>query len=153
MRISFTAAPAVVEDLDFFASLSGADEVPEVDTGASGVGHYQLRDGGTTLEFQHSLRRLRDVVAAHLHLGAEGENGPVVAFLIPADLSSLSRRESTLLRRRIEGSLTGSNLTGPLAGQPLDALIAEIEAGNVYVNVHSSRVPSGELRGQVELSR
>ena len=152
-KISFASAPAIIDDRDFFVSLSGPDEVPEVDTGASGVGRYQLRDGGTTLEFDHSLRRLRDVVAAHLHLGAEGENGPVVAFLIPADLSALSRVESTRLRKRIEGTLSGGDLMGPLAGQPLDVLIAAIEAGNVYVNIHSGRAPSGEIRGQVELSR
>ena len=31
------------------------------------------------------------------------------------------------------------------------ALIAQIQAGNVHVNIHTEREPSGEIRGQLEL--
>jgi hypothetical protein len=36
------------------------------------------------------------------------------------------------------GTITAANLIGPLAGQPLSALIAVIEAGGAYVNVHTN---------------
>lgn len=39
---------------------------------------------------------------------------------------------------------------GDLAGEPLSELIEEIDAGNIYVNVHTVANPGGELRGQVE---
>jgi hypothetical protein len=34
-------------------------------------------------------------------------------------------------------------------GQPLSALIDQIEAGNTYVNVHTSAHTGGEIRGQL----
>lgn len=58
------------------------------------------------------------------------------------------------------GTITAADLVGPLAGQPLSALIDAINAGNTYVNVHTNDgaaptntgpgdFPRGEVRGQV----
>lgn len=149
VKISFTAAEAIVDDLEFEAELSGDAEVPPVDTRARGRTSVELAEGGTVLRHFSRLRRLRNVTMAHLHLGPEGENGPVVASLIPTDLSQLTTRQRRRLATRIEGELTSDDLVGPLAGQPLDALVREIENGNVYVNIHTRRVPSGQLRGQL----
>jgi len=51
----------------------------------------------------------------------------------------------------LQTELKALDLVGPLAGQPLDALARAIEEGNVYVNIHTERNPSGELRGQLKL--
>ena len=150
VKISFTAAPAVVEELEFQAALRGSNQVPPIDTRARGIGIYALRDGGTTLRFRNFSIGLRDVIGAHLHLGSADEAGPIVALLIPEDLDSLTERQRARLRFRINGSLSADDLVGPLSGQPLDALIAEIQAGNVYVNIRTSREPDGEIRGQLE---
>ena len=59
-----------------------------------------------------------------------------------------------------EGTITAANLVGPLAGQPLSALVEAIQAGNAYVNVHTNDgvaptntgpgdFPGGEIRGQL----
>ena len=160
VKFSFASAEAIVEDLNFAAKLSGAQEVPPVSIRprATGWASYKLRDQGTRLLFEHTFQRLRRVTAAHLHLAPKGENGPIVAFLLPADLSQLSNRERRALtrglgplRRGFEGELTSGSLVGPLSGRPLDALIAEMKAGNIYINVHTERVPSGEIRGQLLL--
>lgn len=150
VKISFSAAPAITADLAFKATLDGNQEVPAIQTRAAGVAKYQLTDAGTRLSFDHYFRRLRNVTAAHLHLGAAGANGPVVAFLLPADLDPRSREAKTA-RFRIKGELGSGDLTGPLSGQPLDALISQIEAGNVYINIHTAQNPDGEIRGQVQL--
>jgi hypothetical protein len=49
-----------------------------------------------------------------------------------------------------EGVITADNLVNALAGQPLEALLEAIRAGNAYVNVHTSQFPPGEVRGQID---
>jgi hypothetical protein len=59
-----------------------------------------------------------------------------------------------------EGTFTAANLVGPLAGHPLSDLLAAIQSGNAYVNVHTNDgqgaantgpgdFPGGEIRGQL----
>ncbi|MFK7895032.1 MAG: spondin domain-containing protein [Myxococcota bacterium] len=151
VKISFSAADAIVEDLDYVGLLSGENEVPAVSGKSSGFARVGLRDEGTRLDYISFSKKLKKVQAAHLHLGQEGENGPVVALLLPADLEGLSKKEQRRIDRRIETTLETGDLVGPLAGQPLDALIAEINAGNVYVNIHTEANPSGAIRGQLQL--
>ena len=60
----------------------------------------------------------------------------------------------------MKGTLTAAGLFGPLAGQPLSALMDAIQAGNAHVDVPTNDgiappntglgdYPGGELRGQV----
>jgi len=146
-KISFSAAPAITQNLNFSANLDGGQEVPSVETRATGRATYELRENGTVLRYRNTFRGLRGVTMAHLHLGAEGENGPVVANLLP----NFSPRglQGFLASIRIFGELSSADLVGPLTGQPLDALVAEIQAGNIYINIHTSRNPAGEIRGQL----
>lgn len=151
VKISFGSAPAIESDLDFSANLDGNQEVPPNTSRATGTARYELRDGGTRLSFSHQFRRLRRITAAHLHLGAAGQNGPVIAFLLPGDFDpdSLDARRA---RRGFSGEIGNGDLVGPLAGDPLDALIAAISAGEVYINIHSEDFPAGAIRGQLTLN-
>ena len=147
VKFSFTAAPAIIDDETYTAVLDGDQEVPPSGSRARGTATYELEDDGTRLSYSHRIRALRSITMAHLHLAPAGANGPIVAFLLtPGEFDA--RRA----RRGFEGELTAADLIGPLAGQPLDALIAEIEAGNIYINIHSEQVPSGEIRGQLTLA-
>jgi hypothetical protein len=47
------------------------------------------------------------------------------------------------------GTFTAANFMGPLARQPMSALVTALEGGNAYVNVHTARNPGGEIRGQI----
>ena len=116
-----------------------------------------MNGDGTELRFLLAASRINNVVAAHIHIGPEGVNGPVVAFLFhPGDPGA--GRNSLLVR----GTITEEDLVGPLAGQPLSALLDEMVAGNAYVNVHTDDgvappdtgpgdFPGGEIRGQIRL--
>jgi len=49
----------------------------------------------------------------------------------------------------VSGVITDADLTGPLAGETLADLVTEIEAGNIYINFHTTALPAGEIRGQL----
>jgi len=149
LKFSFSqeAAPAIVDDLDFRSVMRGRNEVPAVRTRTVGTTQAQLREAGTALNLQSTIIRLPedvDLTLAHLHLGAEGENGPIIA-----DLLANGTLENVGQTRRIDASLSSSSLVGPLAGQNLSSLIELMLEGRVYVNIHSSQNPAGEVRGQL----
>jgi hypothetical protein len=136
--------------------LTGDEEVPIRMTHAQGQAIFKLSKDGTELEYKLIAANIENVVAAHIHVGAAGENGPVVAFLYGPAPAGGGRTDGVLA----EGTITAADLVGPLAGQPLSALMEQIEAGNTYVNVHTSDgvappntgpgdFPGGEIRGQI----
>ncbi|MHA4093523.1 CHRD domain-containing protein [Bacillus cereus] len=128
----------------FFAKLRGRNEVPPVETDARGQAFFKLSRDELSLKFKLELFDIENVVVAHLHLGAKGTNGPVVAFLFGPITNPVSIECATFT-----GMITQEDLVGPLAGQTLDALVKEIIAGNIYINVHTVQHPNGEIRGQL----
>jgi hypothetical protein len=138
----------VGSDGNFVAHLSGGEEVPPVDTKATGQAMFQLSRDGTELSFRLNVANIENVTQAHIHLAPAGENGGVVAWLYPdAPPQQLipGRTQGTLAK----GTITAGDLVGSFAGQGLDALVEAMEAGDTYVNVHTSQFPGGEIRGQI----
>lgn len=142
--------------LNYRAHLSGDNEVPPRETRAQGQAIVQLSRDKTQLDYRLIASNIENVVASHIHIGPAGVNGPVVAFLFGAVAPGAGRTDGVLAT----GTITGADLVGPLAGQPLSALIDAIEAGNTYVNVHTNDgvpptntgpgdFPGGEIRGQL----
>jgi hypothetical protein len=130
------------------APLSGAEEVPAVDTNARGVGVVKVSADGKSLSYKLIVANIENVLQAHIHVAPAGENGPVVAFLYPSGPPPVlipGRSDGVLA----SGTITAANLVGPLAGESLDVLVDEIREGNTYVNVHTTQFPGGEIRGQL----
>ena len=128
--------------------LTGNNEVPVRDTRGQGQATFKLNDDGTELSYKLNVANIENVTQAHIHLGAVGFNGGIVAWLYPSAPPSMlipGRTQGTLG----EGVITAANLTGTLAGQTLEALLDRIQAGGAYVNVHTSQFPGGEIRGQI----
>ncbi len=130
----------------FVANLSPDQEVSPavIDSEGRGFARLTARNGS---ELRVSIR-FRGVsgplTMAHLHLGQAGTNGPVVVDL-----------GAGISKNRVRARVKASDVVGPLAeaADPFLALLNEIAAGNVYINLHTDAFPAGELRGQVSLRR
>lgn len=119
-------------------TLSGAEEVPAVTANAIGYFSGTLTEG----KFEFDLSAVGpELTMAHIHAGAKGSNGPVVAFLFgPAD-PAVGALHPT-------GMITQANLVGPLAGN-WKGFSDAMAKGELYVNVHSKANPAGVIRGQI----
>ena len=130
--------------LNFRTHLKGENEVPSVETMATGQATFQLNKEGTELSYKLIVSNIENVRMAHIHYAPEGQNGGVVAWLYSGGLI-LGNVNGVLA----EGKITAANLTGALAGSTMQDLIDAFYAGMTYVNVHTNQVPSGEIRGQI----
>lgn len=143
--------PATVEaSRTFIAHLTGAEEVPEpVETLAQGQANFKLSKDGTELSYRLNVANIEDVRMAHIHLAPAGSNGGVVVWLYPHD-----GPPPQLIEGRFSGVLaadviTDDDLTGLQDVDTVEELVAEIRAGNAYVNVHTVAFGAGEIRGQI----
>lgn len=126
----------------FTAQLSGANEVPPVQTDASGTATFTLSEG--TVSYRIEVMNLVDVFAAHIHTGVATENGPIVVGLFNADPPVTI--EDGLL---VEGTFTAADVTDIT----FDALLDLMETSGAYVNVHTTANQPGEIRGQIALQQ
>jgi hypothetical protein len=107
-------------------NLSGAEEVPPVTTSGSGSGSFRVAEDGTVTG-SVTTKGVPGTMA-HIHMGAKGQNGPVIVPL----------------------SKDGDTYSVP-AGRKLS--VSQLEAfkkGSLYVNVHTAKNKGGEVRGQLQ---
>ena len=108
-------------------SLTGASEVPPVNTSATGSGTVTVGDD-CSVKANIKVSGIK-ATAAHIHQGGAGANGQV---LVPF----VKQGEDTFV-------------AGPDA--KLDAQgCADYKAGRTYVNVHSDAHKAGEIRAQLK---
>jgi hypothetical protein len=126
-------------------------EVPATTSKGQGQATFQLSKDGDSLDFKLNVANIEDVTQAHIHCGTPGVNGPIVAFLFGFDPSGVTTN-GTLN----EGTLTNANVipVGSSAACPggvanFDDLIAKMQSGGAYVNVHTIAFPGGEIRGNL----
>ena len=126
------------QPLKFVINLSGSEEVPPVQTEATGVA--EITPGVDSIAYSINATNIEGVTASHIHLGAMGENGPIVVTLFKYDTPMNEVSEN--------GTITADNLEGPMAGKQISDLASAGANGTLYVNVHTEQNPNGEIRGQ-----
>lgn len=154
----FALAGAAAGQTSVVADLSGFNEVPSVISSGSGTFTATIDEDKTEISYHMEYRGLRgDALQSHIHVAQEGVNGSIVVFLCsnlgngPAGTPSCPVNEG-----EVSGTWTVDSVI-PATAQGIDdtsaALRRVIKAmlrGSAYVNLHSTRFPGGELRGQVE---
>ena len=126
---ALAVAPALA-DTGFIANLSGLNEVGPNASPASGTGFLVLNNAGTLLTYSVTYSGLLAArTAAHFHGPAlPGVNAGVVFGIAGS------------------GPAAG-NISGTWAIDPTN--VARLNSGQLYVNIHTSVFPGGEIRGQV----
>ena len=142
----------------YWAPLRSSNEVPANSSEALGQAVFRLNAAGTVLSYDLVSQKISNIVAAHIHIAPQGVNGPIVQFLYGMVPAGGGPQVDDVVAR---GTIDGSGFSNTLQGRPLSELIAAIEAGNAYVNVHTNDgvastagqpgdLPGGEIRGQIE---
>ena len=108
-------------------NLSGDQEVPPVQTPASGSGTITV-DDDKSVKGKITTSGIK-ANAAHIHEGAPGKTGP--------DIIPLKKTSDSEWSFASDAKLT-------------DAQYDAYKAGNLYINVHSDAHKGGEIRGQLK---
>jgi hypothetical protein len=108
-------------------SLSGSEQVPPVNTAARGNGSFTVKD-------DHSVSGSVTVsglaaVAAHIHVGARGKNGPIAIGL---------------------NKSSDTQWVIPAGAKFNDDQYRSFLAGETYVNFHTAANKGGEIRAQLQ---
>lgn len=144
-----TASAAHDETWRFQAELTGEAETHDVESNASGHAAFEIPPDGHRIHYTVDVEWLCYGTQAHIHLGEEGEDGPVVAWLYPEEGQEPELIEGRFDGTLAEGTLTVDDLVGPLEGADEEEIITALLEEGGYVNVHTEEYPTGEIRGQI----
>jgi hypothetical protein len=113
-----------------FVRLSGAQEVPPLDTAATAMAALTLDPDANSLVLHLNTAGLDDAAEAHIHEAVAGVNGDILVGLVqdPDDVTHWFLEEFVF------------------DAAQMDAL----NAGALYLNVHTPAHPPGEVRGQIQ---
>lgn len=137
IKVTPNPAPDTTVSKRLKALLDGGQEVPPVTTSGSGWGTFSLNGDSTALTYEVTVQNLMgNITAAHFHNAAQGSNGGVVKTIHSGGTTT---GDTTFV-----GVWTSSD------SEPLTpAMVEELCAGNLYINVHTDQFPAGEVRGQI----
>ncbi len=140
--VCLTAPSAASAEEIFIAHLNGAAEVPPNVTDAIGIAVITINEAGDTISFFVAFDSLQtNAVDCHIHHAPPGQDGAILFPLttsVPADTSGA-----------FFGTLTAANFTPQGGVNTFAKALSAIRRGGTYLNVHTSALPGGEIRGQV----
>jgi hypothetical protein len=130
-----TLAFATTAEQKFTAKLFGDMEVPPVETNTTGLAEFKPIQDENIVTYSLNVTDIDNVTAAHIHMGKQGQNGPIVVTLFKPDTPT----EKMVTGLLSEGNITTANLEGPLAGKQISDLTGSMLAVETYVNLHTAQ--------------
>src|SRR5713101_2412570 len=160
------ATAASDDDVNTFrARLRGLNEVPPVATQATGSFSATLSSDGSTLDYTVIYKNLNaQILFSHIHFGFPKEATGIMVFLCGPAAGAVGGPPAGFPNPKacqdatsgtVTGTLTAANVVGPNSQGITPAadfakVVQALREGAAYVNVHTSRSPTGEIRGQVQ---
>ena len=132
------------------ATLLGAHEVPPNNTEGTARFRAAIHDDDT-ITFELTYADLStNPTQSHIHFGQFNVNGGVMIWLCGGPQPACPPATSGT----IEGTITPADVTGP-ANQGINvgdlaSALRVIKDGEGYANLHTTKFPGGEIRGQVK---
>lgn len=131
-----TAVPSSAATQRFYATLTGAQEVPSKGDADGSASVTLTISGDKGICYVIRPRRLETPQAAHIHTGRKGKAGGVLVGLF------------TKARKPVDGRIAG-------CARITDAQVEQLAArpSGFYVNVHTKKYPGGSVRGQLTTTK
>ena len=159
------AAIAVADDgtrdIRALDGLSGYQETTlTLSTTGNGTFRAKINDDGTSFDWTLTYAELEgSVQQAHIHFGQRAMSGGISVFLCtnlgnaPASPPATPTQACPAPPATISGTAVAADVIGPL-GQGIEPLafgelVSALRAGFTYANVHTTKWPAGEIRGQL----
>jgi hypothetical protein len=160
------AGTSAVKAEQFTAKFSGFEEIGALGAGETGA---ILSDGQASLDltlnrqsqtvaFTLTYSGLTAVTQAHIHFGKRRVAGGIMVFFCsnlanpPAGTQACPANAGT-----VSGTITAASIIGPAAQNvtpgDFDALADALLSNTAYGNLHTTKFPSGEIRGQIRRVR
>jgi len=138
------------------AELKPSQEVPAISSPtAKGSFTATIDEANQTIAYELSYEGLEGTaVQGHIHLGQRGVNGGVSVFLCGSATTPVCAASPAT----ITGVITPASIIGPngqgiapstATANEFAELVAALRDGLTYANVHSTKFPGGEVRGQL----
>lgn len=140
--LALTAGHAAAQTVVLTSVINGAQEVPAVNTPATGTATMTIDLATRAFSLNISFGTLvAPLTVAHFHRAPAGVNGPVVF-----NLHTSTNGPTPFIT---PGVTSFTSPAGGLQGVFPAAELSNLLAGNIYINIHSSTFTAGEIRGQV----
>jgi hypothetical protein len=157
----------------FSTNLKGLHETPVVFSGASGHVTITISRDEKSIDYELTYSGLegnngpnRKVTAAHIHVGRPTISGGVVVFFCGGGNTTTTQAACPTSagsggNPALTGTWTATDVTNNASTQGIESpnfnnedafarFVKAIKEGLSYANVHTSRSPGGEIRGQLK---
>ena len=138
-----------LELLGFYTNLSGAQQVPPINTNASGLTVFLYKNESSQLSYLVNVTGLEKITQVDLHNGSKGINGEV-AVPLSEEKSAPDNENASLM---IKDYVKEGDLQGPLINKKITDLLTLMSNQNAYVNVRTDLNALGEIRGQLHMGQ
>ena len=158
--LTVVVAPVAAEEEAVQTRLTGYQETPlTLNTAASGEFTAKIHADGTAIDYELTYRNLSSpITQSHIHFGRPAISGQIILFLCtnltpPAGVPT--PQSCPAAPAKITGTLTAADVIArPTQGIDAGAagfaeIVAAMQAGAAYANVHTANFTGGEIRGRL----
>ena len=150
---------AADDSSNFKASLNGYNEVVgpgSISTVGEGQFEATIDDVAQTITYELRYTLENPATLSHIHFAQRHVGGGIIAFLCGGPKPPCPAG-TTATEAVVTGVITPADIVGP-TGQGIEPgsfaeAVRAIRVGATYANVHPTRWPAGEIRGQIHRDR